>query len=114
MSKLCQPGSTVSAKIEVSRVAEDGVQESIDCTEIVENDLRPRWHRPVVIDYSMQDSALEYVAQLVDTQGGVENVLAEARFKLAELVTSRSCFVSKQLKVRDRVNLLINKMHPEE
>ena len=87
----------LSTKIRVSTLDSHGVKEEIESTEIVADSLHPKWHSPIVIDYSMGDTD-DYLAELVDTTAdGVEKVLGETYFKLPELITSKGEYVFKEL-----------------
>ena len=98
---------TLNTRIKVSKVSQNGdngggdaQKEEVEHTEVVYESLSPSWPTPVIIDYSMRDTA-DYVAELfsVEEELGAEKLLAEVSFKLAELVTSKGEFIFKELNV---------------
>ena len=62
--------------------------------------MQPSWDMPLTIDYSLQDTNF-YLAQLIDVQGDDQKVLAEVRFKLAELITSMGQYIYKELQLME-------------
>ena len=92
---------SLSTKIEVNRISVDGSdREVIESTEVIKNSMQPQWIQSVVIDYSVRDTDF-YSAMLIDMDGESETVLGEAKFKLAELITSHGEFVFKVLETKD-------------
>ena len=94
---------TLSTRITVSKISQDvGIgeeveKEEIEQTDVVHESLSPSWPSPVIIDYSMKDTA-DYLAELFSVEDfGPEKLLAEVSFKLPELVTSKGEFIFKEL-----------------
>ena len=73
--------------------------------------LSPSWPSPVIIDYSMRDTA-DYVAELYSVEEvGPEKLLAEVSFKLPELVTSKGEFIFKELNVHGVIEPMDNEYY---
>ena len=68
--------------------------EKIDETDVLEDDFRPKWINPVYIDYNL-DETNTYIVHLMNVLDGIETILAEAQFQLAELITSKGSYIKK-------------------
>ena len=99
LSQLKQ-GVVYSTRIDVYRLAEGGnADEIVDSTEVIDDSPCPTWLTPIVIDYSMQNDDL-YEARLIDDSKNT--VIGSVKFKIAELVISKSEFLIKQIELSDQ------------
>ena len=108
---------TLNTRIKVSKISqnagtgEEGDKEEIEQTDVVHESLSPSWPSPVIIDYSMRDTA-DYVAELFSVEEfGPEKLLAEVSFKLPELVTSKGEFIFKELNVHGVIEPMDNEYY---
>lgn len=89
------PKHSISAKIVVNKIGENGENKKIGETEIVDEIQHPHWRTPIGLNYSVKQSEELYEAQLMDDGLGVETVLGSVLFKLAEVITSKGEFIYK-------------------